>query len=700
MTRFASAKLALLTLFSGISLCTYSEEAAVRPSGNCPLGTDFEIAGYTIRTVRIENPFEFLRWVRARIDDAKRDVSSLAGRPYRTVDVQRTARELEGANFLPEAGDQRVRVSLVVTSVENCSGGKLDLVYSVLSSQIAPVLSGTFESWKAERTVPERVAGADQVTGRLRISPAGGYERSERLFGGGRMEYRLSGAGSGPAPLDSLELEGLGSTSMHELSAALAGSRDTAAGLIAHADWQLNYLNSSQPSDQSQLRKNRLSAQLSAITRPLGRWRLPMRLGGLLEGGRLESDFREAALSRDTVPKSDYGAAKLFLGTTTRLDRSVLAASYGIELGSTTAGARMDWIKHVADLAHDIVLPVGDHRSLEIESRLTAGLLDVRGSVPVTARFFGGNREEPFIAGETWTIRSNPVIRSIPANRFNLTAAGPGATRFVAYNMTAAIPLWRRPIVPPELSQDIEFEKQLETQITTATSFVQTDYAARDPHFKLAAGRIGDVRAALAKLNAAVGAAASARPGQFTELFTACAKTIERADRRAQAAARSKEGEQLGNVAALLAVDEDRLNGVDSACVGDLNARIGDPAVAAHGASLRQIHAEMEREFSLIDQSSASRQAEAEMAYVKRTLHALVYDLNVFSIGPVVGFDFAHIGPADSRLGTRYGIGGGLRVTLVNSTDLTLGYFANPKRLSKEPSGAFFLSVRFKDLLE
>jgi hypothetical protein len=44
--------------------------------------------------------------------------------------------------------------------------------------------------------------------------------------------------------------------------------------------------------------------------------------------------------------------------------------------------------------------------------------------------------------------------------------------------------------------------------------------------------------------------------------------------------------------------------------------------------------------------------------------------------------------------------GGVLRVALVNSTDFTVGYFANPKRLSNEPSGAFFFSVKFKDLLE
>ncbi len=698
MTRLLT-KSALPALLLGISLCARAEEPAVRLSGGCPAGTDFEKAGYAIRSARVQGPFLFLRWVRARLEDARRDVSGLAGRPYRTADVLRMAQELEDSNFLPDMVERRVRFSLVVTSVENCSGRELDLVYTVFSSQIAPVLSGTFESRKAEKAEPQRAAGADEITGRLRISPSAGYDRSERLFGGGRLEYRLSG-GPNFASFDSLEVEGLGSTSMHRLSAALSGARNAAAGLFAHADWELNYWNSSEPSDQSRLRKSRLAAQFSALTRPLGKWRLPVRLGGMAEGGRLESDFRAASLPQSTVPTSDYGAAKLFLGTTTRLDHNVLAASYGIELGSTLSSGRVDWIKHVGDLAHDLVVPVGDHRSLEIESRLTAGLLQARGSVPATALFFGGNREEPFIAGEAWTIRSNPVIRSIPANRFNLTSAGPGATRFVAYNMTASVPVWRRPIVPPELSRDKEFAQQLRGQIKTATSFVQTDEEAKDPHFQAAAARVGDVRAALARLEAAVAAAAAARPGQFPELFAACTKTIRRADGRAQAAARSKAGEQVGNLASLLAVDEDWLNRVDAACATDLNAKIGDAAIAESGESLRRIHGDLEREFSLIDRPSASRQAEAEMAYVRRTLNALIYDLNVLSVGPAVGFDFAHIGPADSRLGTRYGIGGGLRVTLVNSTDLTVGYFANPKRLSNESSGAFFVSVRFKDLLE
>src|SRR5262249_12416870 len=62
-------------------------------------------------------------------------------------------------NFLPGLIEQQVRVSLVVTSVENCSGGELDLVYSVFTTQIAPVLSRTFESYQSEKFAPERAAG-------------------------------------------------------------------------------------------------------------------------------------------------------------------------------------------------------------------------------------------------------------------------------------------------------------------------------------------------------------------------------------------------------------------------------------------------------------------------------------------------------------------------------------------------------------
>jgi hypothetical protein len=380
----------------------------------------------------------------------------------------------------------------------------------------------------------------------------------------------------------------------------------------------------------------------------------------------------------------------------------VLAASYGVQLGSIGPSGRIDWIKHVGDLAHEVVVPLGDHRPLSIESRLTGGLLSVPGRVPVTARFFGGNREEPFIPGDGWRIRSNPVIRSIPANRLDRTSEGPGGTRFFAYNLTAAFPIWRRPVVPSELSRDPQFGPLLQGQLVSATSTVQTGYVSQDPSFKAAAARLGDVVAALTSLLAAVEAVESTGTDDLAELVDACTSAIKRADGRARRAAESKNEAQVGRLAALLTADpdEDRLNRVRAACLTDLNGRLQSPALASEAETLERIHLAMEADYAKIDQGVASRRAETEMAYVKRTVHTLVSELNLMSVSPVLMLDVAHIGPASSRLGTRYGIGGGLRVSLANSVDFTAGYLANPRRLADEPPGAFFFSMQFKDLFQ
>ena len=692
----------VLILILEIWLYSETRAAPIVAAGNCPAGTNFESAGYVIRAARIDSPFKYLSWLRAAIHDAESNVSKLAGQPYRNAEVRQKADELEKLNFLPDAIEQRVRVSLVITSIENCANGQLDLIYSVFTTQIAPVLSGTFESQKAAKFAPESAAGTDATKNRWRFSPSVGYDYSERFSGGARMEYRAASAPSTYLPLDSMIVDGRGSASMHEVSAALAGAQDSAADGLAHTEWQLNYLNASEPTDRSRLKQNRLAAQLAAITQPLGSWQLPLRFGGQLEGGTLGSDFRAADLSHNTVDGSGYGAMRLYLGTTTRSERNVFSASYGLEIGSTRPGSEVGWVKHIGDIAHDLSLPVGDHRALDIESRLTAGIIQVPGSIPVSALFFGGNREEPFIPGDNWSIRSNPVIRSIPANRFSRTDNGPGGTRFISYNMTAAIPIWRKPLIPPELSHDKEFTDELHGQLETATSLVQPDYAAKDPHFKLVAARIGDVQSALADLQAAANKAETARSGDFAQLFKSCTSAINTAKRRAQAAAESKEAAQFGDVSTLLTVNEteDRLNKVRSACVTALNGELKDGTISAAGEALEQIHSDMEREFALIDQAAASRQAEAEMSYVKRTLDSILYELNFLSIGPVLMFDVAHIGPADAKLGTRYGVGGGFRFTLVSHVDFTIGYVANPKRIAGERPGAFFFSMRFKDLLD
>ena len=682
-----------------LALSARGESLAVVAGDRCPAGTNFETAGYTVRSARAFSPFSFLPWVSTGLGTVDASLAAMSGRPYRRSEVDAAKDALDRVNFAGDDGEQRIKISLIVVSVTHCTEDKqLDLEFLALTSRIAPVLSGTIESHRAEKSAPERVAGADAAPGRLRVAPSAGFDRSEHLFGGARVEVLRPKADAASGLVNALVAEGRASSTMHDFSLSAGGSSDMTGAWLAHADWQLDYLNASAPTDGSRLRQGRLAARLSAITKRLGAWELPVRFGAMVEGGRRASDFQGTALPPDSVAGAGYGSIKLYVGTTTTLKQNVLSASYGVEVGSVGPAARVDWVKHVVDLGHELSLHVGDHRQLTIESRLTAGLLQVPGTAPVGTRFFGGNREEAFVPGDTWQIRANPVIRSIGANLFERSVEGPGGRRFIAYNMTAAVPIWRKPLVPTELSSDPDFHPLVDAQINSATSFFGAGYLAADPHFKTLLGKLGEVKSSLAGLGAAVGQAQAAHPGQFADLFKKCVQTIATAKRKADDASEATDAAQVDEVGTLLPVDKDRLGQAATACGEALNAELADNDVTTAVSRVQAVRTFMDNEFMLIDQAGAIRKAEADMGYSRRTINTFIDDINLVSVSPVLMFDVAHLGPASGRLGTRYGIGGGLRVTIVNSVDFTFGYLANPRRLPQESPGAYFLSVQFKDV--
>jgi hypothetical protein len=129
-----------------------------------------------------------------------------------------------------------------------------------------------------------------------------------------------------------------------------------------------------------------------------------------------------------------------------------------------------------------------------------------------------------------------------------------------------------------------------------------------------------------------------------------------------------------------------------------LNGQINDPQIAEAVNELETHRAAMESEFISIDRTASAAKAKAEMAYPKATLNTLLYQVNLFSLSPVAIFDFAHLGPASASLGTRYGVGGGVRADLVSHVNFTIGYAANPKRLPNEGKGALFFSMGLKNL--
>src|SRR5207247_7200740 len=128
----------------------------------------------------------------------------------------------------------------------------------------------------------------------------------------------------------------------------------------------------------------------AAMSRPLAGGNLTMRFGGVFEGANEQSNLVTTPPAPKTVANSGVGYLKVYAGLESRLSHQVLSASYGLGLGSLGDGVRVDWRKHLVDVRHEFWYPVGDHRILDLESRLTVGKIEVPGKLPLSERFFGG----------------------------------------------------------------------------------------------------------------------------------------------------------------------------------------------------------------------------------------------------------------------------------------------------------------------
>ena len=74
-------------------------------------------------------------------------VALVQGKPFTYKDAGAKAIEIiERENFLPDTSDQRVKIRVEIAGVRNCTGGQVDLIYRIYSTQILPVLSGRPEA--------------------------------------------------------------------------------------------------------------------------------------------------------------------------------------------------------------------------------------------------------------------------------------------------------------------------------------------------------------------------------------------------------------------------------------------------------------------------------------------------------------------------------------------------------------------------
>lgn len=674
-------------------------------------GINVEQAGFVVRSSHIDDPFDFLPWVRARERRAERRIAVLInGRPFRYTTARDAAlRIIEEENFLPDTREMRVKIRVEFVHIQNCSNGFLDLFYRVYSTQIMPVLSGAPELRVEERQKPEEAAGLVNVdvpeVRPIYLTPTAGYDATDKLFGGFRLKLVPKSVSS--SPISSASFDGQASSQMHTINAAITGSRE-GSGWLAHLEWRIDFSNFSVPTGNGKLKGGNLSTQFSGTTRSFGGGNLIVRFGGLLEGGHRQSDLANARFTADTLADSPLGALKLFVGAASRFRHNSLSASYGLQLGVAGRTVRVDWSKQIVDIKHEFWYSVGDHRTLDLESRFSAGHIEIPGKIPLAERFFGGANEESFASTDSWQIRGNPVIRAIPGRRLFRTPSGDGGDDFLNYNFTAAYAVWRRPLVSSKLSHDNDFHDLLEAQLTNAESFEQLHFLTKDKHYLKLAEFIQKpddgplVQTALGGLSTGVSAAKASHPGQYVTEFEACFDSIDDANSRAKSGAKAKGEQQYGFLVALLSADDDLLSEVNRACIETLNGSAvlnGDPAIAAAGRRIDQIRVAMENEYSQIDQGAAENMAKEDMVFVRRTLGTLLNDLNIYSISPVFVFDIARLSSKQGGLGgTRFGPGAGLRLELASAAQFTAGYAWNTRPGPGEGRGSIFFSIAIRDL--
>jgi hypothetical protein len=664
----------------------------------CKTGTNFENEQYRIVHITVDDPFRFLYAIGRKSATLQEQLTDkLANQPFTYKLVNADALGLVNRErFAPD--DTRgfaVRIELVY--VQNCdpAARTLDLIYRIYSVAPPKFLGGAAESQEIARNSPQITAGLTEAGSPFHFVPTGGYNRSDGLFGGGSLEVTPH---SRALPLfGTFTATGQSSYAEHTLAVAMSGSINR-LGRIQYASWRLNYQNDSAPAGTAHLNLADLSGQADVATRPFWKGNIMLRLGGLLQGGNMQSVAPTALLPLHTVPNAGYGSLKAFAGLSSRLRFNVLSASYGLELGAIGPSSRIDWRKHIGDIADDFWIPIGDHKPFEVESRFTAGLIQVPHAIPLAARFFGGNGDGYFMPGESWQIRDVPVIRAIPANRFYLTSQGIGADRFAGINLTMYYPVKSHPIVPKEVSTDPEFNRLLRAQLRTATSVEQNFYTWKDPHFALALKRLPGLKNQLDTLNDAVTQAQAANPNRLQSEFSDCTASIATALFDVKNTLSVSSLSQYGNLAALVPPSDD-LGSVQSSCVGEVNVQLKDPAIQAAAAAVDTARTAVLADFTAIDQQRAAVKASNDMAFVRRTLDTFFHHLNIVSAGPVAVFDTAWIGPAKGTFGgNRIGPGGGVRVQFASTANITAGYAWNIDRKPGEGVGALFVSIGVRDI--
>ena len=659
----------------------------------CPLTPgEYEAQGYLVRHVEVRGLFDLFELFPSTSARLRGIELPAEGARFRVDRTTAAARGLEERLHQPRADHgSPLTFTLVISNIERCSDEngqkRLDVRYRTLTSRLPRTTGRTMESRDAQRADPAAAAGALAPAAHLRLSPAAAYNASDGLQAGGALAIGQLGN-----VINTVDAQAIGSTKSHLARVAISGSTDPQLKWFDSVDWRVSFADQRQAGNRDErFDTSALKGQFTGQTSALGPQAAVFRFAGSLEGGR-----QQANLESSTGPIGDrtgYGAIRAAAGVTIGGRHYSAAAAYGVLVGHVPGDALASYRKHLADLAWDSRIPIADHTALQLEARLNAGWLLGADAAPLAERFRGGNRDASFLDGESWTIRSVPLLRSVPANRLDRTAPATavGGDRFVAANLTASVPVWRSPLIPAWLSGSKDFQSSIAAAKETGRNSTIVYYQSQDPAQKLMADDAATVTAVLNRLFDGLSAVQDAVEASRGDAFADCLDAVDTARDKMTRLKDTGFGAVATNV----------VPGVASACDAGLAAALAPGILSAHLGELQTLAAAIAGKQSLVRTDLAEARADADLKFAFTAMDTFINDVNALAVGPVFTFDAARLGPqaAHDAGGMRYGLGLGARLSIVNVLHLTALYAWNPSPLPWESRGAWLVSFVLTDLL-
>lgn len=660
----------------------------------------YEKNGYTIRKISLVSPFDFVFLVRSRLDLVKAQLTIKEGAKFSegdyndgftTVNEAVTADSALGRN-------SPVKVVVVTLGLENCqeTSGALtvDVVYRIFSTDPLPATSATPEQRRATVESPATTTVATSLRPRYEVVPRFSYDHTTRGFGG--LDASLS------LPnhfLDKIKVSAAASSSTRSFIGDFHGSGRSSFGALARMEYTLAYRFYDVPAFNLRLTKGVGAMNLGASSKDIvtKSSQVRFRYGFAAEYGIQQSNSPSAS--------SRYGAATPYAGVTRTTRYSEAVVSYGLSANGP-GFSNLAYVRQIGDASYSRRFPGGTNRPWDVEGRFTAGGISGTGPVLINDRFFGGSTVGKLVANSEWQIPTGPIIRSIATNR--MAGSGSGGTSFYSTNFTIGKVLRGWPLIPPEVEKAPGFSDGVIAAENTAQTWFADDYESASPQFKAILAffppklkaDVDAVGATFASIRSARGLdadlTASLRKGDSSItvskvlINTASDTTLGGADRAARLRA------WLTPVSAFIKLTKilEQL---------ELLAPGKGPELTLERTAIESDLANLRGQMDAIHTGPAHQQAvDAAARYMARpreVIDTLRHEVNRYSLSVVGIIDFGRLWP--DPLGTRYALGGGGRVSLVN-VNFNLGYAFNPQPevVLGQGRGALFFSLTYTNLFQ